>query len=133
MGKLAKRLEIAFLLSSSAATLLIMFHASGWNFGFESFISAAFYLWAVLPYIIFFVVSFFVRREAASRMANWSTCITSLLLLVITLLVYIDAMFIHVSSTSCLVFIFLPLYLLIGITIFRLTSFAIAKKTLARK
>lgn len=84
-------------------TFIIMLYSSGWRFT-----SGAFYLGALSPYVAFFVLSHMVGRAAGAG------CITAVLMLAFTVFVYSDSMLLHTSSTSALIFIFAPLYLLFG-------------------
>jgi hypothetical protein len=119
-NKLPRMLKVLFLLTASLAVILIGLDASGWDFRFDGI-----YAWLVSPYVIFFCVSFLMKR---TRLNIWINCIASFLMLAITLLIYIDGMYIHTSSTSALILIFVPFYLLVGIPVFVGISFLIAKR-----
>jgi hypothetical protein len=119
-NKLPGMLKVLFLLTASLAVVLIGLDASDWDFRFDGI-----YAWLVSPYVIFFCVSFLMKR---TRLNIWVNCIASFLMLAITLLIYIDGMYIHTSSTSALIFIFVPIYLLFGIPVFMGISFLIAKR-----
>lgn len=87
------------------------------------------HLYVISPYIIFYLFSK-KNNKSNSISKALASSITSVLLLFITLLVYIDALFIHTSSTSALIFLFLPIYLIFGsIITFFIIQFVITKVT----
>ena len=87
------------------------------------------HLYVISPYIIFYLFSK-KNNKSKSIPKALAASITSVLLLFITLLVYIDALFIHTSSTSALIFLFLPIYLIFGsIITFFIIQFVIIKVT----
>lgn len=110
MNKLRK-LEISLLFFSAATTIMIMLHVSRYNIAADKL---PFYVWTVAPYISYCIISFRMQNRCPCGLHYWATFITSLCMFVFTAVVYIDAFFIHLSSTSVLVFIFVPLYLLLG-------------------
>ena len=90
------------------------------------------HLYVISPYIIFYLFSK-KNNKSNSISKALASSITSVLLLFITLLVYIDALFIHTSSTSALIFLFLPIYLIFGsIITFFIIQFVITKVTKIR-
>jgi len=90
------------------------------------------HLYVISPYIIFYLFSK-KNNKSNSIFTALASSITSVLLLFITLLVYIDALFIHTSSTSALIFLFLPIYLIFGsIITFFIIQFVIIKVTKMR-
>lgn len=106
-ARMLRHIETAVLVLACVATVVIMLYAACWKFEWSGF-----YPWATTPYVVYLLISrAFGRFVPSSALAG---CIVAILMLAFTLVVYIDAMFIHVSSTSALVFIFVPLYLLVG-------------------
>ena len=90
------------------------------------------HLYVISPYIIFYLFSK-KNNKSNSISKVLASSITSVLLLFMTLLVYIDALFIHTSSTSALIFLFLPIYLIFGsIITFFIIQFVITKVTKMR-
>jgi hypothetical protein len=122
MYKSAKTTGYVLLLLSSIVSSLRMLRASGWNL--EIWQDCA---WVVLPYVIFFCVSFLMKK---SPLIDLSICITSLFMLIFTFLFYID---ISSTSTACLIFLFAPFYLSIGSPVLFGISFLIAKKIVFKK
>ncbi|MCP4368371.1 MAG: hypothetical protein GY797_09725 [Deltaproteobacteria bacterium] len=101
--------ETVLLIVGIIATLLISGEASsssdlisGWN------------LWLILPYLSFFLISLIANNKAKSEGVHIASFITSILILLFPLFIYIDAFYIHTSSTSSLVLLFVPLYIFIG-------------------
>jgi len=79
---------------------------------FSGFKLNGFVFWALVPYAVYFVLSRFILTQ--SSFSTLAGCIVAALMLVFTLVVYIDGFFVHTSSTSALLFLFVPLFLLIG-------------------
>lgn len=128
MQQLMRRFEIAFLLISCCITITIMLFASRCRL---QHIMATFWFlcWAISPYVIFYFSSSAIHRRGTSLLKSWSTCIVSFIMLAFTSLVYIDAFFFHISSTSALVFLFVPLYLIVGSFVFMGIILGIGKIT----
>jgi len=74
---------------------------------------SGFTIWALCPYPVLFASS----RFAATRGRALTVCIVSLLASAFAVFVYWNALFVHTSSTSALVFVFVPLYQLIAAVI----------------
>jgi hypothetical protein len=107
---LKARIPVAFivvtLIAASAVALSAMVHGAGkfeWN---------VFYPWVLGPYIVLLAIFCFPRGQSDAR--AFAGCVTAAAVLVFTSWLYIDAMWFSVSSTSALVFIFAPAYLLVG-------------------
>jgi hypothetical protein len=94
------------LLAAAAIAMTAMIHGAGkfeWN---------GLYPWVIGPYIVLLLI--FCLPVHQSRSRSIAGCIAALAVLLFTGLFYIDAMWISISSTSALVFIFAPGYLFIG-------------------
>jgi hypothetical protein len=97
---------IVLLLAAASVALSAMIHGAGkfeWN---------GFYPWVIGPYVVLMVVFCLPLRQSRSR--SVAGCVAAGLVLVFTCLLYIDAMWFSVSSTSALIFIFAPVYLFSG-------------------
>jgi hypothetical protein len=94
------------LIAAAVVAFSAMVHGAG-VFAFNLF-----YPWVIGPYIFFLVL--FALPWGKGRGRTLAGCITALLLFLFTCFFYIDAMWIHVSSTSALIFIIAPAYLLVG-------------------
>ena len=107
--KLLTRLAVAMMLVGGVITWLLMYRASGWVIRFDPMIA-----WALLPYaalsLYALVRSHHDPSGARTRASFWACLIA----LAFALWAYLDASFVHLSSTSALVFLFVPLYLLLG-------------------
>jgi hypothetical protein len=101
--------SIAALVVASLVTVVLMVRAAGWIFR-PSF----FYLWALLPYLSLGCYMFLRTRDDPAGVYRRAGSWASLAVLGFTLLAYIDASFVHVSSTSGLAFLGVPLYLFFG-------------------
>jgi len=107
--KFYRFIEMTALSVSAFTTIFIMFYSSDFKVYFDFF-----YVWAILPYLSFYIISVYAHKRKFEPALPLATCITSALMLIFTMIVYIDGIFIHTSSTSALVFLFVPFYLLIG-------------------
>lgn len=107
--KFYRSVETGALVIAAISSIILMMVASGWDLSFDLS-----YLWAILPYVTFFIISSVIHTRWLSPILPLATCITSILILSFTLVVYVDGIFIHTSSTSPLIFLFVPFYLLLG-------------------
>lgn len=99
-------ITIASLSAASAVAASAMIHGAGkfeWN---------GFYPWVIGPYLLLVLMFVFPLRQSEAR--SIAGCVAAILVLAFTCLFYIDAMWFSVSSTSALIFIFAPMYLLVG-------------------
>jgi hypothetical protein len=106
LGARAFGISVALLTVAALVTLCTMLHAAGWQL---SRAHVGFILWALSPYLLLLVV----LRAAGTKTiaAGIASIVTSASVLAFASLMYVDAIFIHVSSTSALIFLFGPLYL----------------------
>ena len=96
----------ASLVAASAVAIMAMTHGAGtfeWN---------SFYPWVLAPYAILLVVFILPRSQSDARAL--AGCVAAVLVLLFTGWLYISAMWFSASSTSALIFIFAPVYLLVG-------------------
>lgn len=102
----SERITVVSLLAASAVAVSAMIHGAGkfeWNW---------FYPWVIGPYVLLVLIFVFPVRQSEAR--SVAGCAAAILVLAFTCLFYIDAMWFSVSSTSALIFIFAPMYLLVG-------------------
>jgi hypothetical protein len=100
---------MTILAIAALLTIYAMLHAAGWQLSAGR---VAFVVWALTPYLVVATVIRAVgSKSGASRIAS---VISSAAVLVFAAFMYVDAIFIHVSSTSALIFLFAPLYLTVG-------------------
>ena len=117
---------ITSLAIAAAVTLVSMFQGAAWKLEWSSF-----YPWALRPYIVLAIVFTAVRK--GSRATQIATLVAGATVLLFTCLIYVDAMFVHVNSTSALVFVFVPLYLLMGGTIVFVVAALLGNKFVGAK
>jgi hypothetical protein len=118
-------IAIASLVLAAAITLFSMLHGAGWKFEWSWF-----YPWTLSPYAVFLVLVLAVRN--ATRANQVAGVIAAVMILLLASFMYLDAMFVHVSSTSALIFIFGPFYLMVGGTVAFMIATLVGRK-LARK
>jgi len=70
--------------------------------------------WVMLPYWTFYRVTTSQYRKHYFPGLPACACITAVLMVALSFYAYIDAMFIHTTSTSVLIFAGMPFWLLIG-------------------
>ena len=104
-----RSVEIASLSVAAISTFIIAGETSDWQSVLNEW-----NLWILSPYIFFFIISVTANHQSGSVNVASASCYTAILISAFTLFIYIDAFYIHVSSTSALVFLFIPLYLIIG-------------------
>jgi hypothetical protein len=76
-----------------------------------------FYLWVALPFVVLIVLTLYIHRKGLSPASRAAALISSTLVVVSSVLIYWASIFHSESSTSALVFIFIPIYALIAIAI----------------
>jgi hypothetical protein len=97
------------MLVAGVATWLLMYRASGWMIPFDLMIG-----WALLPYAVLSLYALVRSHDDPSGACTKASFWACLIAFVFGLWAYLDASFVHLSSTSPLVFLFVPLYLLLG-------------------
>jgi glucan phosphoethanolaminetransferase (alkaline phosphatase superfamily) len=80
-------------------------------------ITLGFYLWALLPFIILIILTIYIHRKELSSASRTAILLTSILVVVSSVLIYWVSIFNSESSTSALVFIFIPIYALAAIAL----------------
>jgi hypothetical protein len=103
-------LIVTSLIAASGVAVAAMIHGAGkfeWN---------GFYPWVLGPYIVLLTVFGLPRTQTQPRLV--ASCLAALAVLLFTCWFYVGAMWFSASSTSALIFIFAPIYLLIGGLIF---------------
>lgn len=101
-------IEAIVLLICICSVTLIMLKAGGWQSS-----SLYIHIWAVLPYITFFILTLYIYFSKKNKLFTKISCILSILMLIISLGIYIDGLFYHSGSLSVLLFYYVPLYLII--------------------
>lgn len=104
--KTSTNATIGLLLAASIVAVAAMIHGAGkfeWN---------GFYLWVTGPYIILMLIFCLPPSQSDARSVAGS--VSAAIVLAFSCLFYVDAMWISISSTSPLIFIFAPAYLFVG-------------------
>jgi len=99
-------ITIAGLNAAFGVALSAMIHGAGkfeWN---------GFYPWVIAPYIVLLVAFTLPRGQTDAK--AFAGCVAAMIVLLFTCWFYIGAMWFSASSTSALIFIFAPIYLLVG-------------------
>jgi hypothetical protein len=108
---------IGCLVVAAVVTVWTMLHGAGGTFEWSWF-----YPWALSPYLILGAV--IVTAGTKTKPTRIASVIAAVAVSVGASFLYADAMFVHVSSTSALIFVFGPLYFLIGgLAIYALAAF----------
>lgn len=76
----------------------------------DLFITLGFYAWVTLPFIILIALTLYIHRKAHAPVARVAIFLTSMLVVLSSVLIYWDSTFNSESSTSALVFLFIPIY-----------------------
>lgn len=77
--------------------------------------TAGFYAWATLPFIVLVILTSLIHRKGLSPAARVAILLTSILVVLSSVLIYWSSIFNSESSTSALVFVFIPIYALAAI------------------
>ena len=101
-----RRVSYSFLVLGGLGTLALMVYAAQ---GFRSLLSG-FTVWALIPYAAFAIAT----RIACTRGSIIAASVASFVGVLFGMFIYVDALFVHISSTNALVFVFIPLYQLLA-------------------
>jgi hypothetical protein len=97
---------VVSLIAASTVALSAMVHGAGkfeWN---------GFHPWVLGPYIVFLGVFGLPLGQTGAR--AFAGCVAAVMVLLFSCWFYVGAMWFLVSSTSALIFIFAPIYILVG-------------------
>lgn len=78
-------------------------------------VTLGFYLWVLLPFMTLIILTLYIYRKAHSSASRVAIVLTSILVVVSSVLIYWVSIFNSESSTSALVFLFIPIYALVSI------------------
>ncbi|HYG82518.1 MAG TPA: hypothetical protein VD861_19130 [Pyrinomonadaceae bacterium] len=90
-------------------------------------VTLGFYAWAVLPFVILIVLTLYIHRKGLSSASRVAVLLTSILVVVSSVLIYWASIFRSESSTSALVFVFIPLYALAAIAVVYVLAWLLLK------
>jgi hypothetical protein len=110
-----KSITYTVLAIGALGTLGVMAYAGQ---SLESLVSG-FTLWALAPFATFAAACALARSRAVAI----GVLVAAVVATLFAAFVYIDAFFIHIHSTSALVFIFIPLYQLVAAVILLVAAF----------
>jgi hypothetical protein len=119
--KALKNIGFVVVALGIVCTLAIMVYTTSWDDGVD-FTLVFFYLWVLLPYIVLLVSTVRIHQRGASDASRIAIFIASVIVVILSVLIYYDSMFVSVTSTSGLIFLALPLYALAAIAIVYLVS-----------
>ncbi len=80
-------------------------------------VTLGFYVWVALPFIVLMASTFYIHRKGLSPASRLAILVTSILVVVSSVLIYWISIFNSESSTSALVFVFIPIYALVAIAL----------------
>ena len=78
-------------------------------------VTLGFYLWVLLPFMTLIILTLYIYRKAHSSASRVAILLTSILVVVSSVLIYWVSIFNSESSTSALIFLFIPIYALVSI------------------
>ena len=116
-----KSIGIAVVILGVICTLAILVYSTSWEEGVDLTLPIA-YLWILLPYIVLLVSTFRIHRANSSSASRLAIFISSLAVVIMSVLIYYDAIFVSLSSTSTLAFVFVPGYALAAIAVIYFVS-----------
>jgi hypothetical protein len=130
--KALKNIGIAVAALGLICTLAIMVYTTSWEEGVD-FTLPFLYLWVLLPYIVLLVTTVKIHRRGATDASRIAIFIASLVVAILSVLIYYDSMFVSVTSTSALIFLALPLCALAAIAIVYLVSWLLIRFIVRRR
>lgn len=116
--KSLRNIGIVTIIIGAVITFGIMISTtSAVNSFFDLLITLGFYLWVSLPFIILIILTSYIHRKRLSSASRVAILLTSILVVVSSVLIYWVSIFSSESSTSALVFIFIPIYALVAMAV----------------
>lgn len=103
--------EIIALAIASTVTVWAMLRAAAWQIDLAAI---ALICLAISPYAVLYAASILLAKFTSLPKNTLVSCVTAVLMLAFTLLVYLGAAINSESSTDALIFIFVPIWLYIG-------------------
>ncbi len=126
-----RNIGIALSILGVAGTLGMVLQAASWEIHAATLILLA---WACLPYIVLAISTLRIHKKSSSPASRIAIFVASLIVVILSLYIYYDAMFVSVTSTSALIFLFLPGYALVAIVvIYYVTKFLTGLLARSRK
>ena len=111
-----KSIGIVTVIVGALATVGMMASTTAAAGGLDDLlITLGFYFWVLVPFIVLLILTVNIHRKALSPASRVAILLTSILVVVSSVLVYGASIFNPDSSTSALVFVFVPVYSLVAI------------------
>ncbi|HEY6186060.1 MAG TPA: hypothetical protein VIW80_00170 [Pyrinomonadaceae bacterium] len=95
-------------------------------------VTLGFYLWVAVPFIVLIALTIYIHRKGLSTASRVAILITSILVVVSSVLIYWVSIFNSQSSTSALVFVFIPVYALAAIALMYGTAWLLLKSLMPK-
>ena len=130
--KALKNIGIVVIALGVVCILAIMVYTTSWEVGVD-FTLPFLYLWVLLPYIVLLASTVKIHQRDASDASRIAIFIASIVVVVLSVLLYYDSMFVSVTSTSGLIFLALPLAALAAIPIVYLVSWLLIRFLVRRR
>jgi glucan phosphoethanolaminetransferase (alkaline phosphatase superfamily) len=73
-----------------------------------------FYVWVLLPFVLLILLNSYAHRSGLSPAPRAAALLTTVVVVVSSVFIYWSSIFGSESSTSALVFLFIPLYAVVG-------------------
>lgn len=90
-------------------------------------ITLGFYVWVILPFIVLLLLTLYIDRKDLSPASRVAILLTTILVVISSLVIYWASIFSSESSTSALVFVFIPIYALAAIAVVHGLSWLLLK------
>src|SRR5438105_13118938 len=111
-----KRFATATILAGALASLAIMISTTAAPASMSDIVvTIGLYVWVMVPFVVLLGWTLLVYRRGHSLAARRAIVVTDVLVVAAAVFLYWDAIFRSDSSTSALVFLFVPIYSLIAI------------------
>ena len=107
-----RNIGIVAAVLGAVGTLAMMLHSASWQVA--DAITLALLLWACLPYIVLAISNFRIHRRGPSFASGIAILAASLLVVTFSVWLYYDSIYVYTTSTSALIFLFLPGYALVA-------------------
>ena len=116
--KSLKNIGIITIIIGAVVTSGIMFSTTSAVSSLSDLLfTLGFYAWVLLPFLILIILTSYIHRKGLSSASRVAVLLTSLLVVISSVLIYWVSIFNSESSTSALVFIFIPIYALVAIAV----------------
>jgi hypothetical protein len=126
--KSLRTIGIVITITCAIATLVIMGSTTSAVASLaDILITLGFYTWVVLPFAVLIALTFYIHRKGLSPASRVAIFLTSVIVTVPSVFFYWASIFKSESSTSALVFIFIPFFTLIAIAVVYLLAWLVLR------